>query len=126
MERKIIENTYELIDEIKDTKVYKRLVELKQQIEKDKDLKALIEEFNKVKIKYDDVSKYGKYHPDLKKVQLELLKIKETLYSNVIIEEYKKLEKELQKTLDHVSSEIAKSVSKKIKHPNEIGLINKH
>lgn len=123
---KILDNTYKVIDEIKEKKSYKRLIELKSIINNDKDLNSLIQDFNKVKVKYEDVIKYGKYHPDLKKVQLELSKIKESLYSNVIIKEYKQLEKELQKTLDYVSSEIAKSVSTKIKHPNEIGLINKH
>ena len=38
----------------------------------------------------------------------------------------KKLEKELQKILDDTSREIAQGVSPNIKHPNEMGLINKH
>lgn len=126
MNGKILENTYELVDEIKQEKSYLRLLELKSIIASNEDLKNLIATFNKVKIKYDDVIKYGKYHPDLKKVQQELSKTKEILYSNDIISEYKKVEKEIQKNLDLISSEIAKSVSNKIKHPNEIGLINKH
>jgi cell fate (sporulation/competence/biofilm development) regulator YlbF (YheA/YmcA/DUF963 family) len=126
MNDKILENTYELINEIKSGKTYKRLLELKSIIEQDEELVKLIEKFNKIKTQYDEVLKYGKYHPDLKKVQIELSKIKETLYSNVIIVEYKELEKKLQSNLDLISSEIATSVSSKIKHPNEIGLINKH
>lgn len=126
MENKILEKTYDLVNEIKDTKEYKRLIELDKMIKTDSELITLIESFNKVKMKYDEVTKYGKYHPDLKRVQLELSKKKEEVYTNVIIKEYKQLEKDLQKRLDHISSEIATSVSSKIKHPNEIGLINKH
>lgn len=126
MNSKIFEITYDLVDEIRSEKSYKRLIELRNLIDRDVELQELIEEFNKIKIKYEEVAKYGKYHPDLKKVQLELSKVKETLYSNDIIKEYKKLEKDMQKILDNISSEIAKSVSSKIKHPNEIGLIKKH
>lgn len=126
MESKILDKTYELIDEIKSKKEYKRLVELSAIINKDEEIQHLIKEFNKAKEKYEEVSKYGKYHPDLKKVQLNLKDKKETLYGNGIIEEYKSLEKQIQKDLDDISTKISEAVSEKIKHPNEIGLINKH
>lgn len=126
MDANIINQTYELVDEIKENEIYIRLVELKQLIETDPVVVGLVETFNKVKIKYEEVQKYGKYHPDLKKVSLELKDIKETLYTNVIIKEYKQLEKKLQKVLDEVSRTLAQTVSHKIKHPNEMGLINKH
>ena len=90
------------------------------------ELKALIENFNKVKIKYEEVQKYGKFHPDLKQVQLLMQDSKEALYTHELIIEYKKLEKVIQGVLDEVSASIAKAVSEHIKHPNEIGLIPKH
>jgi cell fate (sporulation/competence/biofilm development) regulator YlbF (YheA/YmcA/DUF963 family) len=126
MNDKILEKTYQVIDEIKDTIEYNRMVELNQIMKQDEDIQLLLISFNKIKVKYDEVAKYGKYHPDLKKVQLELAATKEKVFTNEIISEYKQLEKEMQKRLDYISSSIAKSVSSKIKHPNEIGLINKH
>jgi len=126
MNNEILDKTYSLVDEIKDSKEYKRMIELKTIIDNDNDLKELILAFNKIKAKYEEVQKYGKFHPDLKKTQMELSNKKESLYSHAIIKEYKELEKSLQKTLDNISKEIAKTVSDKIKHPNEIGLINKH
>ena len=77
-------------------------------------------------MKYEEVTQYGKYHPDLKRVQLELVEKKEEVFTNDVIKEYKQLEKDLQNRLDTISKEIANSVSSKIKHPNEIGLIGKH
>ena len=74
MENKILEKTYDLANEIKDSKEYKRLLELDKLIKTDSELISLIESFNNVKLKYDEVTKYGKYHPDLKRVQLELAK----------------------------------------------------
>ena len=126
MDSKILEKTYELIDDIKSSDSYKRLIDLDSQIKTNPELVSLTGSFNKIKIKYDEVSKYGKYHPDLKTVQLELSSKKEEVFTNETIKEYKKLEKDLQNRLDHISKEIANSVSSKIKHPNEIGLIYKH
>ena len=126
MNKEVVDKTYELIDEIKSSNEFKRLLELDKMIKSNQELVTLIDSFNKIKSKYDEVSKYGKYHPDLKSVQIELSLKKEEVYTNEIIKEYKQLEKDLQTRLDFISKEIASSVSSKIKHPNEMGLINKH
>ena len=88
MNSKILEKTYELIDEIKQTNQYNRLLELDQKIKTDPDLVTLIESFNKIKLKYEEVTQYGKYHPDLKRVQLELVEKKEEVFTNDVIKEY--------------------------------------
>ena len=126
MKETVINAVYDLVDEIKDKKEYVRLLELKKLMDTDTVIIKLINEFNDAKIKYNEVSKYGKHHPDLKEVRLVLASAKEALFTNKIINEYKQLEKEIQKILDNVSRKIAQSVSPKVKHPNEIGLINKH
>lgn len=126
MKEKVLNAVYDLVDEIKDKKEYIRLLELKKIMDKDCIIKKLITDFSEAKVKYEEVSKYGKYHPDLKEVRNLLANCKETLFTNKVVSEYKRLEKEIQKTLDEVSRKIALSVSPKIKRPNEIGLINKH
>lgn len=126
MNDKVLNGVYDLVDEIKSKKEYVRLLELKKILDNDPVIVKLLIEFNKSKLKYDEVSKYGKHHPDLKKVQLELADIKTKVFTNKIISEYKQLEKDIQKMLDYISREIAQSVSPKIKYPNEMGLINKH
>ena len=126
MKDTVLNIVYDLVDEIKSKEEYKRLLELKKIMDNDPYIIELIEKFNKSKIKFEEVSKYGKYHPDLKKVQLELAEIKTEVFTNKVILEYKKLEKDLQKILDDTSKAIAQGVSPNIKHPNEMGLINKH
>lgn len=126
MKQKIIEKTYDVVEEIKSTNEYQRLLELHREIAGDKEVQELISIFQKYNKKYEEVSKYGKYHPDIKKVQQEFSVAKENLYSNEVIKEYKKLENQIQKTLNHISKELATNISSKIKHPNELGLINKH
>lgn len=122
----VLNLVYELVDEIKSKEEYIRLMELKKVMDSDPYILKLLDRFKKSKIKFEEVSKYGKYHPDLKKAQLELAQIKTEVFTNKTIMEYKKLERELQKLLDATSKEIAQSVSPNIKHPNEMGLINKH
>jgi cell fate (sporulation/competence/biofilm development) regulator YlbF (YheA/YmcA/DUF963 family) len=126
MKDTVLNTVYDLVDEIKSKEEYIRLLELKKILENDPFIINLLNEFNKCKIKFEEVSKYGKYHPDLKQVQIELAKIKTEVFTNEIISEYKLLEKHIQKILDDISRQIAQSVSPKIKYPNEMGLINKH
>ncbi|MBN2605434.1 MAG: YlbF family regulator [Bacilli bacterium] len=116
----------ELVSEIKSLKNYIRLLELKQLIDHDLTLNTLMIEFNEIKSKYTEASVYGEYHPDLKHLKITLAQTKERLYNHPVVQEYKQLEKELQKTLDEISRKIAQTVSPKIRYPNEIGLINKH
>jgi len=126
MKDKVLNRVYDLVDEIKSKEEYIRLLELKKILDNDPVIVNLLDNFNKSKLKYEEVSKYGKHHPDLKKVQLELADIKTKVFTNEIVSEYKKIEKKIQNILDKVSREIAQSVSPKIKYPNEMGLINKH
>lgn len=126
MEQKLLESVYEFVDEIKSSDSYKRLLILKQTMEEDQELHLLLTAFQKVKVNYDEVSKYGKYHPDLKRVRKELSDVKQQVFTHPVIVEYKVLEKEIQSILNNASKEIADAVSGKIKHPNELGLIPKH
>jgi cell fate (sporulation/competence/biofilm development) regulator YlbF (YheA/YmcA/DUF963 family) len=125
MKQNAIEKTYELVDEIKAMDSYQRLIELKRMIDQDELILSLISSFQKEHQRFEETSKYGKYHPDLKEVQRSFQQAKQELYTHPVVQEYKQLEKELQQVLHHVSKEIATAISSKIKHPNEFGLINK-
>ena len=125
MKQEIIETTYELVDEMKSSVSYKRLLELHDIVENNGDIKVLVERFKKANAQYDEVKKYGGYHPDLKNVQRGFSEAKKTLYEHPIVAEYKQLEQLLQKQLDHISATIATSISTKIKHPNELGFMQK-
>lgn len=126
MNQELIMKTYDVIDEIKSSKTYKRMQILYNDINSNEMIIEFVKEFNKAKIKFEETSKYGKYHPDLKDAQKNLLVAKEKLYTNDIVKEYKACEKEIQSILNSISKDIAQAVSYKIKHPNDLGLVNKH
>jgi len=126
MKQEIIESVYELVDEIKSKEAYKRLLELRKVVDNDSEISVLIEQFQHWNTTYDELKKYGKYHPDLKRVQQSFTTAKIALYEHPIVAEYKRLENELQQELNRISASIASSVTTKIKHPNEIGLMQKY
>lgn len=70
----------------------------------------IVEEFNTAKEKYDEVNKYGTYHPDYQKVKLRLIKAKEALYRNELVKKYKELERKIQQMLNDASKEIVKAL----------------
>ena len=68
-----------------------------------------------VKEKYEEVSLYSSYHPDYKRVKMDLVKAKEALYTNELVIEYKKYEKLIQEKMNLASNEILKAISNNIK-----------
>ena len=97
---------------------FKRFVELNKIIKKE--LSKEILSFKREESIYNDASKYGKYHPDLKKYQVNLSEAKRKLYSNPLMIEYKKLELKIQSDLNNDFNELKKSISNKL----EISKIN--
>ena len=91
-----------------------------------KKINKLSQVFKKVEDKYNEAKKYGKYHPDLKKLKLQLQEMKVKLYTNELVQEYKTLESKLQSKLDEISTHIANAISKQVKHPVELGLIKRN
>ena len=99
--------------EIMETPEFKELIRIKNEISTA--IPNLIERFNKAKEKYEEVSKYSTYHPDYRKVKLELVSAKEALYTNELVIKYKELERNIQEKLKDASQEIVKAISNNIK-----------
>ena len=99
--------------EIIDSPDFVELLRLKEEISKT--IPNLLENFKKAKEKYEEVSLYSTYHPDYKKVKMDLVKAKEALYTNELVIEYKKYEKMIQEKMNLASKEILKAISNNIK-----------
>ncbi|MGL4948821.1 MAG: YlbF family regulator, partial [Anaeroplasmataceae bacterium] len=87
----------DLIESIKSSNEYKEFIFIKDKI--NKEYSNIIKEFNDLKLKYEEVSKYSKYHPDLKNVQILFSNKKKELYSIIDIKEYFRLERILNNNL---------------------------
>ncbi len=89
----------------------------KEKMETDPEARELIGVFSKLKDQYEEVQRFGKYHPDFKKVTTEVMELKRKLDLHDSIAEFKKAEEELQKVLDEISQLLGKAVSDQIKVP---------
>ncbi|MDF0725307.1 YlbF family regulator [Cytobacillus sp. S13-E01] len=85
---------------------------------KDQTAQQLISKFVIMKEKYEEVQRFGKYHPDYKTVTLEIRELKRTLDLNEIIYAFKKAEENLQSILDEISVLLGSAISENIKVPS--------
>ncbi|NSL50754.1 YlbF family regulator [Calidifontibacillus erzurumensis] len=92
---------------------YQRLYKLRN----DEKAIRLIKKFVKQKEKYEEVHRFGKYHPDYFKVIKETRELKRQVDLLESVYEFKKAENALQSLLDEISVLIGHAVSPHIKVP---------
>lgn len=76
-----------------------------------------IAKFTKMKEQYEDVQRFGKYHPDYNSIMKEIRKIKRELDFDERVANLKLAENDYQDLLDEISLIIGKSVSESVKVP---------
>jgi cell fate (sporulation/competence/biofilm development) regulator YlbF (YheA/YmcA/DUF963 family) len=86
-------------------------------LKQDKEAQQLISQFVQMKERYEEVQRFGKYHPDYEMVTKEIRHLKRAVDLNESVAAFKKAENEVQKLLDEVSVLLGKSVSEHIKVP---------
>lgn len=96
---------------VKSSDEFNNYIFYKNKLEEDYETKALINQFNKLKLDFEEVERFGRYHPDYKEKRknIRLFKKKVDLNENVI--EYRRAEYVLQNLLDEILYVIGKSIS---------------
>lgn len=84
----------------------------------DREAQRKIREFTSLKELFEEVQRFGKYHPDYKRVNLETREAKRAMDMHPTIAEFKKAETEIQSILDEISMKIGHAVSHHIKVPS--------
>lgn len=80
-------------------------------------LNRQIASFSRLKEQYEDVQRFGKYHPDYQHVMKSIRVQKRALDMNERVANLRLAENELQDLLDEVSLLIGKTVSESVKVP---------
>lgn len=80
-------------------------------------VKRKIFAFSRLKEKYEDVQRFGRYHPDYKKIMTDTRLAKREMDMDEHVAAFRRAETELQQLLDEVSLLIARSVSEQVKVP---------
>lgn len=76
-----------------------------------------IDRFVKTKELYEEAKRFGRYHPDYKRVMIEVRQFKREMDLDPDVAEFKMAEMDLQSLLDEISLMIGGAVSKNIKVP---------
>ncbi|MDN3954101.1 YlbF family regulator [Sporolactobacillus laevolacticus] len=113
----LLDDADELASMVIHSELYAAYIASKQNAERDEQTQHLIGRFLKVREKYDEVQRFGRYHPDYKPVIKEMMESKRELDTNPLIADYKQNEKALSDLLGELSLILARSVSKSIKVP---------
>lgn len=114
----ILEYAESLAKKILESDVATEYLKCKIDLEQDKEAQALIRNFSHMKEQYEDVQRFGTYHPDYKKITKDVRLIKRELDLNTTVYAFKQAENNLQKVLDDISQVVGTTVSQYIKVPN--------
>jgi len=86
-------------------------------IRRNKETLRKIKAFTEAKELYEEVQRFGRYHPDYQQVMRKIRELKREMDLDEHVAEFKKAENDLQALLDEISTIIGKSVSEHIKVP---------
>lgn len=115
----ILDRSEKLGKMILESDVMKAYYDAKQALQNDKEAQQLISAFNDIKVHYDDLQRFGRYHPDYNEIMREIRSTKREMDLNEKVAQFKVAERNLQRFLDEISEIVARSVSEHIKVPKD-------
>ncbi|MGE5702836.1 MAG: YlbF family regulator [Clostridia bacterium] len=105
----------EMINQSVEVEAY---LKAKCELEQDDEYLRLLPVFTRKKSEYEEVQRFGKYHPDFSKVSGEMRELKRSLEMLASVQAFKRAENNLDELLYHVGRTIAGAVSETIKVPS--------
>lgn len=112
-----MDHASELGQAVIQSETYLAYIEAKKELQADTIAQERIRKFNQMKDQYEEVQRFGKYHPDYDRVSSEIRTIKREVDLTDTVATFKKAEKELESLLNEICEVIARSVSDTIKVP---------
>jgi cell fate (sporulation/competence/biofilm development) regulator YlbF (YheA/YmcA/DUF963 family) len=111
----IIEKAELLAEMINDTDIAEKYRFYYDKLQHDRKTKEKIDAFVKMKAHYEEVQRFGRYHPDYKEVMKKVRELKRDMDLDENVANFRKAENEIQSILDEVGILIGKAVSENIK-----------
>ena len=113
----ILDSTDELCEMILSSEPAKTLREAYHAVYSDEQLVKAIHAFGRMKEQYEDVQRFGKYHPDYHTIMKSIRQRKRELDLNDQVSALRIAENDFQDLLDEISLLIGKTVSEAVKVP---------
>src|SRR5690625_6904526 len=115
----VLDKSEHLGEMIIQSDVMKAYEHSRKELANDLESQRLITAFTNIKIHYDDVQRFGRYHPDYNEIMKNVRSTKREMDMNEKVANFKVAERNLQRFLDSISEIVAKSVSDNIKVPKD-------
>ena len=90
----------------------------KAQLEQDEEAQALIRRFRKAKERFEECSRFGRFHPDYHEAKREAAELQRQLDECVTVRRFKAAEQAVDDMLHEIAVLIARAVSDDIKVPD--------
>ncbi|MFC7061322.1 YlbF family regulator [Halobacillus seohaensis] len=113
----LIDRSEAIGEMVKESDVMVHYYKMKQELDIDEEAQALVRNFNNIKDQYEDVQRFGRYHPDYNNIMKKVRTVKREMDMHEKVVQFKKAEREVQRLLDEISQSVAFSVSEQIKVP---------
>lgn len=113
----ILDHAEHLAQMILDSNVIEYYQECLNKVRQNRDTQQKIHAFVREKELYEEVQRFGRYHPDYQKVMKNIRELKREMDMDPNVSEFKKAENDVQALLDEISILIGHSVSQHIKVP---------
>ncbi|WP_414056037.1 YlbF family regulator [Macrococcus equi] len=111
----VIERSENLNKMLLNSEAYLQYKQLYIELEDNAEVQQLKKDLIKLKGKYDEVNRFGRYHPDYQKVMLETRRKKKEYEMHPEVAHLKQLEMNLQTLLDEVIVIVTQHISTNIK-----------
>ena len=111
----VLDEIEALSDKILESLLYQEYREAEQALADNDEAHLLYQAFLKSKDKYDEIMRFGKYHPDYQSVMLDTRKRKRAYEMLPVVMNHKQKEVALQELIDQVIVKIAYAVSENVK-----------
>ncbi|MFZ4450268.1 YlbF family regulator [Salibacterium aidingense] len=113
----LLEESSQLGQIILQSDVFIEYLNARDRMENDNEAQRLITEFAEAKDKYEEVQRFGKYHPDYKTISKEVRSVKREMDMHDSVADFRRAERALEELLNEVCGEVAGIVSPTIKLP---------
>lgn len=120
----VLASAQDIADMIMASEEMKTYQYTKNRLAQDPEAQAKITEFQQLKEDYEEVQRFGKYHPDYEQVGKRVRELRREVLSFPSVYAYKKAETALDDLLYHVCRTIANGVSETVKVPSDNPLYN--
>src|SRR5699024_11458517 len=100
-----------LVEMVKQSEVMQVYETSLKNLQMDHEAQQLIKDFINIKDHYDDVQRFGRYHPDYQEIMTKVRSAKRKMDMNEKVATFKIAERNIQRLLDDIREIVARSVS---------------